>query len=317
VRAALAAGLAGAHDEVSLGLLYGLLREGDGRVVAAALDALRVSLGPEAGLVLVQHLAHRDPAVRMAAARGLEALQDHGHSAELSRSYRASLGDPDPEARLALVGALAQQSDHAAMETLLAAAAADPSRAVRWAAGHALVAKGEAAPVPRSDGIRPALDYVLAMASYSPLPDLPVYTPRVFLHTRRGSIEIHLNTLEAPLACESFMSLARRGFFDGLALRRPRGGGSIEGGCPRGDGTGGPGYRIPREAGLRPFGRGAVGLDAVAKDSEGSRFVISLLPDPARDGRRTLVGTIVKGMEVAEALRGGDEIDHVEVWDGR
>jgi cyclophilin family peptidyl-prolyl cis-trans isomerase len=155
------------------------------------------------------------------------------------------------------------------------------------------------------------------MAPYEPRPDRPAYTPRAFLHTRHGVIEMHLNTLEAPLAVQAFLALARRGFFNELAFQRVVPGERVEGGCPRGDGLGGPGFRLPREATPRSFGRGAVGLESAAKDAEGSRFFITLAPQPALDGRATLLGTVVNGLEVAERLREGDEIRWVEIWDGR
>jgi HEAT repeat protein/cyclophilin family peptidyl-prolyl cis-trans isomerase len=315
VRAGLATGLAGGHDELSLGLLYSLLRDDDARVVAAALDALRVSLGPESRLTLVQQLGHTDLGVRTAAARGLEALGDTADTAELAAAYRRSMDDREPEARLAIVSALAVTHRAEANETLAIAARDDPARAVRAMAARALVVAGQSAPALEPEGARATLDYAIAMAPYDPQPGVRVYTPRVFLHTRRGTVEIHLNTLEAPLACDSFVTLARRGFFNGLEFHRVVPGVRVESGCPRGDGLGGPGYRLRREAGLRPFGRGSVGLEAPAKDAEGSRFFVTLAPDPEDDGRATLVGTVVNGLEVLDALRAQDTIEDVEVWD--
>lgn len=312
VRASVAEGLAGAHDELSIGLLYGLLKDDDARVAAAATDALAVSLGGNAALTLVQQLGHADPAVRIAAADGLATLGDTGHAAELAAAYRRSVDDRDPEARLALVRALGVAHG---TEALTTAAKQDASRAVRAAAARALAADGQVAPASEPEPARPQLDYTLAMAPYDPQPGAPLFTPRAFLRTRRGTIEIHLNTVEAPLACDNFVALARRGFFNGLELYRAAAGLRVEGGCPRGDGIGGPGYRIRREASFKPFGRGAVGLLAAAKDTEGSRFFITLSPDPREDAHATLLGTVASGLEVAEALRAHDTIDSVEIWD--
>src|SRR5436305_1672968 len=83
-------------------------------------------------------------------------------------------------------------------------------------------------------------------------------------------------------------------------------------GWPRGDGRGGPGYRIRREASFKPFGRGAVGLQATAKDTEGSRFFITLAPDPQQDAHTTLLGTVANGLEVVDALRAHDTIDSID-----
>jgi peptidyl-prolyl cis-trans isomerase B (cyclophilin B) len=222
----------------------------------------------------------------------------------------------DPEARLAIVDALATIRDDAAKEALRGAANDDPDAAVR-AHVRAVAAAGDASGAVRNDGVRPRLDYMWAMAPYDPSADRPLYTPRAFVHTRRGVIEIHLNTVEAPLAVQTFIALARRGFFNELDVHRTVSGARVEAGCPRGDGLGGPGFRIRREAGLRPFGRGAVGLDAAVKDTEGSRFFIATAPDPMRDGNATLLGNVVMGMDVVDALRAGDEILWVEIWEGR
>jgi HEAT repeat protein/cyclophilin family peptidyl-prolyl cis-trans isomerase len=315
VRASVAAGLAGAHDELSIGLLYGLLKDDDGRVAAAATDALRVSLGGNAALTLAQQLGHADPAVRIAAANGLAEIGDVAHATELAAAYRRSLDERDPEARLALVKALAVARGGEANDALTAAAKQDPSRAVRVVASRALVAAGQAAPALEPEPARPDLDYRLAMAPYDPQPDEPIFTPRAFVHTRRGTIEIHLNTVEAPLACDSFVALARRGFFNGLELYQVATGVRVDGGCPRGDGIGGPGYRIRREASFKPFGRGAVGLQATAKDTEGSRFFITLSPDPQQDAHATLLGTVANGLDVVDAIRAHDTIDSIDIWD--
>ena len=320
VRAAVAEGLAGSGDEMAQGLLFGMLKDADPRMVAAALEALRVSQGAQSGLLLTQHLSHTDVGVRTVAARGLAALAQAGQARDVSRpladAYRAAMRDADPEARLALVAALAAVRDDVAKETLRTAAAQDPDPAVR-AYVRTIAAAGDAPAAVKNDRERPRLDYVLAMAPYDPAPDRPLYTPRAFLHTRRGVIEIHLNTLEAPLAVQTFLALARRGFFNEMELHRSVPGVRIEAGCPRGYGLGGPGFRIRREAGMKPFGRGAVGLDAGAKDTEGSRFFITLAPDPQRDGAATLLGTVVMGMDVVQQLRVGDVILWVEIWDGR
>ena len=78
---------------------------------------------------------------------------------------------------------------------------------------------------------------------------------------------------------------------------------------------GGPGFRLRTETGLRPFGRGAVGLSAPVKDAQGSRFFITLLPEPERDGRDTLLGTVVNGQGImrSEIVREEANIPDSEV----
>jgi cyclophilin family peptidyl-prolyl cis-trans isomerase len=163
---------------------------------------------------------------------------------------------------------------------------------------------------------RPPLDYRLAMAPYDPAPGVPLYTPRLILHTRAGQIEIHLNVVEAPLACAVYLDLARRGFFNGLTFHRVVPGFVIQGGDPRGDGTGGPGFTLRDEVGQRPYARGTVGIALAGKDTGGSQLFIALSPQPHLDGTYPVLGWVAQGMEVVDKIQPGDVIERVSVWTG-
>ncbi len=319
VRAALAGALAEIGDELSVGVLFSMLKDEDARVLPAVLDALRKARGSDAVDTLKRYLEHADVAVRAAAADGLLAQKATGLSGPLAAAYKRGLGDPDIDARLSALAALAVQKDETARATLLEAAKNDPVRVVRERASSALKALGDAsppAPGPEA-GARPALDYRLAMAPYDPVPGLSLYTPRAFLFTKHGKIEIHLNTVEAPLTVASFLDLARRGFYNGLTFHRVEPGFVVQGGCPRGDGNGGPGYTLRCEIGQRPYGAGAVGMALSGKDTGGSQFFITLSPQPHLDGGYTLFGSVVSGMDLVEKIRPGDVIERVEVWTGQ
>jgi cyclophilin family peptidyl-prolyl cis-trans isomerase/HEAT repeat protein len=317
VRAALARALGDNGDEVSVGVLFGMLKDEDVRVVPAVLEALRQARGPDALDTLQRHLEHPDYAVRAAAAEGIAALKAMGQSAALAGAYRRSLADSEPEARLTLVAALAVQQDAAGLEALRQVAASDPARVVRERAAKALKGLGQEAPATGPDAIdRPFQDYRLAMAPYDPLPDVALFTPRLLLHTRHGRIEIHLNLVEAPLASASFLELARRGFFNGLAFPRVDPGFVVQGGSPRGDLEGGPGYSLRCEIGQRPYGRGTVGIALAGKDTGGSQLFIALAPAPHLDGAYTVLGWVAAGMDVVDKIRPGDRIERVEVWTG-
>jgi cyclophilin family peptidyl-prolyl cis-trans isomerase/HEAT repeat protein len=319
VRAGLAAGLGQAGDERGVALLFGMLKDDDARVYPAVLEALVKARGPDAADTLTRYLQHPDFAVRAAAAKGLAELKATGRSAALAAAYRASLPDADLDARLEQVGALAVQKDAPARETLLEAARSDPSRVVRERAILALRALGAQAqaPEPGPQAIdRPGFDYREAMAAYDPRPDVPLYTPRAILHTRHGTIEIHLNVIEAPLTAASFMDLARRGFYNGVTFHRVVPGFVIQGGDPRGDGNGGPGYTLRCEIGERPYGRGTVGMALSGKDTGGSQFFITHTPTPHLDGGYTVFGWVAEGMDVVDKIRPGDVIERVEIWTG-
>jgi len=319
VRASLAAALGDARDEVSLAILFRMLEDEDVRVLPFALGALRRARGADAVDTLKRHLEHADFAVRAAAADGIAALEATGLSDVLAAAYRRGLSDQDLDARLSAVAALSGQADATARSALRAAAQDDPVRAVRARAAAALASLGEGdppAPGPQATSRLP-LDYRLALLPYDPVPGVELYTPRAFLHTARGRIEIHLNVVEAPLAARSFLDLARRGFYDGLVFHRVEPGFVVQGGCPRGDGNGGPGHTLRDEIGQRPYGRGAVGMALSGKDTGGSQFFITLSPQPHLDGGYTLFGSVATGMDVVEEIRPGDAIERVEVWTGR
>jgi cyclophilin family peptidyl-prolyl cis-trans isomerase/HEAT repeat protein len=318
VRAALAAALGEVADDVSVGRLLGMLKDEDVRVLPAVLQALRKSRGNDAVPTLRQHLAHPDARVRATAAEALGELRPAGLSQELAAAYKQSHQDSEPDARLSILAALAAQKDAAARAALAEAARSDPRRALRARAAAALKQLGEQPPAPGPEThVRPHVDYREAMAPYEPLPDRPLYTPRAILHTRKGSIELHLDIVDTPLTSDSFINLARRGFFDGLTFHRVVAGFVAQGGDPRGDGSGGPGYTLRCEPSLQPYGRGVVGMALSGKDTGGSQFFITLTPQPQLDGEYTAFARVASGMEVVAQLRPHDVIERVEIWDGR
>jgi cyclophilin family peptidyl-prolyl cis-trans isomerase/HEAT repeat protein len=318
VRAGLATALGQRADEISIGILFSMLRDEDPRVLPAVLEALRKARGRDALDTLRRHLDHPDLGVRVGAAESIAALETKGPSDALVAAYRRSRSEADLEARLAILGALAAQPDDASRAALREAAGSDPSRAVRERAAALVRKAGEEAPASTPEPVRrPFEDYRELMAPYLPVAGVSVYTPRAFLHTKRGRIEIHLNVVEAPMASASFVDLAQAGFYDGLAFHRVVPGFVAQGGCPRGDGNGGPGFTLRCEAGQRPFGRGAVGIALSGKDTGGSQIFITLAPAPHLDGSFTVLGWVASGMDVAEKLRQGDVIERVEIWTGR
>jgi len=317
VRAGLAGALAIAGDEASQARLLAMLKDEDVRVLPYVLEALRQARGPDSVDTLRRHLDHPDFAVRMAAADQLASLKVTGLSEALAASLARARGDVEMDARLSLVTLLAIQKDARAAALLREVAAGDPARPVRERAARELRALGETPPAPGPEPVtRPALDYLEALAPYEATAE-PVYTPRVFLQMKQGRIEIHLNVVEAPLMSATFLDLARRGYFDGLTFHRVVPGFVVQGGDPRGDGNGGPGFALRDEIGQRPYGRGVVGMALSGKDTGGSQLFITLAPTPHLDGRYTVFGWVASGMDVVDKIRPGDVIEKVEAWTGR
>jgi cyclophilin family peptidyl-prolyl cis-trans isomerase len=123
--------------------------------------------------------------------------------------------------------------------------------------------------------------------------------------------------LDAPQTARNFMALARKGFFNGLQVHRVVPNFVVQGGDPRSDGEGGPGYTIRAELNERPYLRGTVGMArAPWLDTAGSQFFITHSPAPHLDGRYTAFGHVVSGMDVVDQIRVGDVITRVRVWDG-
>ena len=102
------------------------------------------------------------------------------------------------------------------------------------------------------------------------------------------------------------MTLARKGFFNGIAIHRVVPDFVVQDGDPRGDGEGGPGFTIRDEINQRPYLRGTVGMALDWQDTGGSQFFITHSPQPHLDGRYTVFGHVVSGMEVVDRLVPGD-----------
>ena len=132
--------------------------------------------------------------------------------------------------------------------------------------------------------------------------------------TDRGPIKVDLKPEQAPLTVASFVNLARRGFYDGLNFHRVIDDFMIQGGCPQGTGTGGPGYKFEDEArnGLG-HERGVLSMANAGPNTNGSQFFITHVATPWLDGKHTVFGKVVQGMDAVDAVRQGDKIKSVRI----
>ena len=131
--------------------------------------------------------------------------------------------------------------------------------------------------------------------------------PRVLLKTSQGDIELELFENEAPNTVANFLTLVEKGFYNGLTFHRVLPGFMAQGGDPRGDGKGGPGYYIPEEF-TRPnhrlHFRGSLAMArSDAPDSAGSQFFLMFVPNDQLDGKYTVFGRMTKGFEVLAKIR--------------
>ena len=135
------------------------------------------------------------------------------------------------------------------------------------------------------------------------------------IDTDKGVIEIELYEKDAPGTVANFEKLAKKGFYDGLSFHRVIANFMIQGGCPKGTGTGGPGYSIKCETANHPrkHGKGALSMAHAGKDTGGSQFFITHRATPHLDGVHTVFGQVTKGQEVVDAIRVGDRMKKVTI----
>ena len=138
--------------------------------------------------------------------------------------------------------------------------------------------------------------------------------------TEKGTFVFEFYAESAPVAVENFKKLINQKFYDGLTFHRiinDPGLNIVQGGCPKGDGTGGPGWNIVDEytnPNQRKHVRGTVAMArANIPDSSGSQFYICLKPQPHLDGQYTTFGGVIKGMEVVDFLEIGDVMTTIQL----
>lgn len=133
----------------------------------------------------------------------------------------------------------------------------------------------------------------------------------VNVKTNRGFFTFKLLPDEAPFTVINFASLIKNKFFDGLSFHRVVPNFVIQGGDPRGDGWGGPGYAIRSEFGYEHYERRTVGVASSGKDTEGCQWFVTHCDTPHLDGRYTIFGKIISGMDVVDQIQVGDQIERM------
>ncbi len=134
------------------------------------------------------------------------------------------------------------------------------------------------------------------------------------LVTSKGTIELSLDVKKAPVTVNSWVFLAKEKFYDGLTFHRVVPDFVIQGGDPKGDGTGGPGYTIKDESNDLLHTEGALAMAKTsAPNSAGSQFYITLAPQASLDGKYTVFGKVDSGMDVVKSIVKGDTITSVTV----
>jgi peptidyl-prolyl cis-trans isomerase B (cyclophilin B) len=137
------------------------------------------------------------------------------------------------------------------------------------------------------------------------------------IQTSRGKIRVRLFADQTPVTVASFVNLAQRGYYDGLSFHRVISDFMIQGGCPHGSGTGGPGYKFEDE--IRPALKhdrgGILSMANAGPGTNGSQFFITHTATPWLDGKHTVFGVVVDASDkaVVDQVRNGDTIESITI----
>lgn len=272
--------------------------------ILEALDKLRDVASPD---IFRQALNETDHVLVALAAQALgrDSLNSRIYVQPILSAYERLPKPVDSETTLMIFEALGKIRDRKAVPFLQRALRL-PDKVLSRAAAQALVQITGVDTFEVVQATEPHLQY-----DYADLAALR--GARAFIKTRRGTIEIALFADDAPVTVLNFVRLAERGFYDRLSFHRVVPNFVIQGGDPRGDGWGSPGYAIRSEFNKRPFLRGTVGMASAGKDTEGCQFFITHSPQPHLDGRYTVFGQVVSGQEVVDAIDEGEIMELVTI----
>jgi cyclophilin family peptidyl-prolyl cis-trans isomerase/HEAT repeat protein len=290
----------------------------DARLPAlAAPDVLRAlaALKPnDLGELMRKQMSAKDVLVRATAAELLGDLPpDEANATALSEALPVAMKDEQlNDAALAILDALGKQKNARANEAIKLAL--DSSDYLLRRRAVALLKTNEAgdfsARIATVATRNTEADYVRALGRQNG-------RTRAVVKTEKGEFTIELLPDDAPLTVDSFVQLARRGFFNGITFHRVVPNFVIQGGDPRGDGNGGPGYQIRCEINEAEYGRGAVGMALSGKDTGGSQWFVTHSPQPHLDGGYTVFGMVAeKDMRVIDSIARGDKILSITVTEG-
>jgi len=133
------------------------------------------------------------------------------------------------------------------------------------------------------------------------------------IETEKGNLVLELFASDVPRTVNNFVTLAREGFYDGLTFHRVVPGFVVQGGCPVGDGTGGPGYQFDDEITEHTHVAGALSMANSGPNTNGSQFFITYTPQHHLDGKHSVFGQLIEGMNVMETIEQGDVMIRITI----
>jgi len=135
------------------------------------------------------------------------------------------------------------------------------------------------------------------------------------ISTDKGPIKLQLHDAKTPKTCANFEKLCNEGFYSGLQFHRVLADFMIQGGCPTGDGTGGPGYSFEDEfdSELKHSGPGVLSMANSGPNTNGSQFFITHVATPWLDGKHTVFGQVIEGQDVVDSIEQGDAMEKITI----
>ena len=277
--------------------------------VPDVLRALAAFKPEDLAAVARAHLKESDITIQETAASILGDLPpSEENTSALVAAWPEAANAASNDAALAILGALAQQKTTAANEHIKAGLKSNDIL-IRRRAAALLKANGagdftsQIGPVqtPNTNA-----DYTRALGRIG-------RNVRAVVTTSKGSFTIELLPESAPLTVDNFIQLAQRDYFRNVTFHRVVPNFVIQGGDPRGDGNGGPGYAIRCEINQLLYDRAALGMALSGKDTGGSQWFVTHAPQPHLDGGYTIFGSVVAGMDVVDRIVRGDVIQSIVV----
>ena len=152
--------------------------------------------------------------------------------------------------------------------------------------------------------------------SYSAPPPMTIDTSKQYtatIKTKRGKMLLKLFAQDVPVTVNNFVFLAREGFYDGVTFHRVIPDFMVQAGDPTGTGSGGPGYKFADEFARHTHVTGALSMANAGPNTNGSQFFITYTPQPHLNGKHSVFGQLVKGMDVLKKIKQGDTIVRIAI----
>jgi cyclophilin family peptidyl-prolyl cis-trans isomerase/HEAT repeat protein len=251
-----------------------------------------------------------DSGVRASAVESLAFLNDSTVLPQVLQAVQKSSGDEAPDVAIAAITAAEKLRSVPEARAVVEAAYRLPKTLTQRLARRSLVryfrADSAAYPVPEYKISRTLADYAAILAEAG--------KPwKADVETVRGTFTLRLEGAVAPMTVLNFVDLARKKFFDGVAIHRVVPDFVVQDGDPTGTGNGGPGYEIRDENNQIPYGTGTAGMALAGPDTGGSQWFVTQAPEPHLDGIYTVFGQVTGGQDVVERIEQWDRITRVTV----